>query len=98
MLIMKLSLRMQCFVFSLFFLFLACEDLAAQDKKKQSRRERIMQRFDKNKDGQLDEVERESIRKLLGRPQQSDGVSTVKREDKIHIPKDYDPKKNTPSF
>jgi len=96
MLIMTLSLLMQCFIFSLFFLFLACEDLAAQDKNKKSRRERIMQRFDKNNDGQLDEVERESIRKLLGRSQQSDGVSKVKRDDKIHIPKDYDPKNKYP--
>ena len=34
-------------------------DLIAEDEeKKPSRRERLMQRFDKNKDGKLDEAER----------------------------------------
>ena len=42
-------------------------DLIAEDEEKPSRRERLMQRFDKNKDGKLDEAEREAIRKLFSR-------------------------------
>ena len=32
--------------------------LVAEEEEKPSRRERLMQRFDKNKDGKLDEAER----------------------------------------
>ncbi|MED5453133.1 MAG: PHB depolymerase family esterase [Verrucomicrobiota bacterium] len=70
--------------------------LLAQDENKPSRRERLMQRFDKDKDGKLDESEREAIRKLLSRSRQSGDDDLVKRDDKIHIPKDYDPKKKYP--
>ena len=47
-------------------------DLIAEDEeKKPSRRERLMQRFDKNKDGKLNEAEREAIRKLFSRSRRS---------------------------
>ena len=68
----------------------------AEEEKKPSRRERLMQRFDKNKDGKLDAEEREAIRKLLRRSRGSDDAKPAKREDKIHVPKDYDPKKEYP--
>ena len=70
--------------------------LVAEEEKKPSRRERLMQRFDKNKDGKLDEAERESIRKLLSRSRGSGDEDAAKRDDKIHIPKDYDSKKKYP--
>lgn len=70
--------------------------LVAEEEKKPSRRERLMQRFDKNKDGKLDEAERESIRKLLSRSWGSGDENATKRDDKIHIPKDYDSKKKYP--
>ena len=55
-----------------------------------------MQRFDKNKDGKLDGRERDAIRNFLSRSSDSEGVETTKRNDKIHTPKDYDPKKEYP--
>ena len=70
--------------------------LVAEEEKKPSRRERLMQRFDKNKDGKLDEAERESIRKLLSPSRGSGDEDAAKRDDKIHIPKDYDSKKKYP--
>jgi len=70
--------------------------LVAEEEEKPSRRERLMQRFDKNKDGKLDEAERESIRKLLSRSRRSVDEDAAKRDDKIHIPKDYDSKKKYP--
>ena len=72
-------------------------DLIAEDEeKKPSRRERLMQRFDKNKDGKLDEAEREAIRKLFSRSRRSGEDNSAKRDDKIHVPDDYDPKKKYP--
>ncbi len=72
-------------------------DLTAEDEeKKPSRRERLMQRFDKNKDGKLDEAEREAIRKLFSRSRRSGEDNSAKRDDKIHVPDDYDPKKKYP--
>ena len=72
-------------------------DLIAEDEeKKPSRRERLMQRFDKNKDGKLDESEREAIRKLFSRSPRSGEDNSAKRDDKIHLPDDYDPKKKYP--
>jgi polyhydroxybutyrate depolymerase len=68
----------------------------AQEEEKPSRRERLMKRFDKNKDGKLDEEEREAVRKLLSRSRVSEKTDTTKRDDKIHIPKNYDPKKKYP--
>ena len=72
-------------------------DLIAEDEeKKPSRRERLMQRFDKNKDGKLDEAEREALRKLFSRSRRSGEDNSAKRDDKIHVPDDYDPKKKYP--
>ena len=93
---MKLLLGIRCFSFSVFFLFLIYGEVVAQDENKPSRRERLMQRFDKDKDGKLDEAEREAIRKSLSRSRQSGDSDLAKRDDKIHIPKDYDPKKKYP--
>ena len=70
--------------------------LVAEGEEKPSRRERLIQRFDKNEDGKLDETERDSIRKLLSRSRQSEDQNAAKRDDKIHIPKDYDSKKKYP--
>ena len=70
--------------------------IAEEEEKKPSRRERLIQRFDKNKDGKLDEAEREAIRKLFRRTRQSGEDKPAKRGDKIHVPKDYDPKKKYP--
>ena len=70
--------------------------IAEEEEEKPSRRERLMQRFDKNKDGKLDEAEREAIRKLFSRTRQSGEDKPAKRDDKIHVPKDYDPKKKYP--
>jgi len=69
---------------------------AEEEEEKPSRRERLMQRFDKNKDGKLDESEREAIHKLFSRTRQSGEDKPAKRDDKIHVPKDYDPKKKYP--
>ena len=69
---------------------------AEEEEEKPSRRERLMQRFDKNKDGKLDEAEREAIRKFFRRTRQSGEDKPAKRDDKIHVPKDYDPKKKYP--
>ena len=71
--------------------------LVAEEEKKPSRRERLMQRFDKNKDGKLDEAERESIRKLLSRSRGSEDENAAKRDDKIHIPKDTIRRRSTHS-
>ncbi len=70
--------------------------IAEEEEEKPSRRERLIQRFDKNKDGKLDEAEREAIRKLFSRTRQSGEDKPAKRDDKIHVPKDYDPKKKYP--
>jgi len=70
--------------------------IAEEEEKKPSRRERLIQRFDKNKDGKLDEAEREATRKLFSRTRQSGEDKPAKRDDKIHVPKDYDPKKKYP--
>ena len=70
--------------------------IAEEEEEKPSRRERLMQRFDKNKDGKLDEAEREAIRKFFRRTRQSGEDKPAKRDDKIHVPKDYDPKKKYP--
>ena len=69
---------------------------AEEEEEKPSRRERLMQHFDKNKDGKLDESERKAIRKLFSRTRQSGEDKPAKRDDKIHVPKDYDPKKKYP--
>jgi len=69
---------------------------AEEEEEKPSRRERLMQRFDKNKDGKLDEAEREAIRKLFSRSRRSGEDNSAKRDDKIHVPDDYDPKKKYP--
>ena len=45
-----------------------------------------MQRFDENKNGKLDEEERDNIRNFLSRSRNAEGVETTKRDDKIHIP------------
>ena len=93
---MRLFLSIRFFCFFTGFLTLTCGEIIAQDENKQSRRERLMQRFDKNKDGKLDGRERDAIRNFLSRSRDSEGVETTKRNDKIHTPKDYDPKKEYP--
>ncbi len=90
------TIRFFCFSFLIAFLVSGGVCLLAQDENKPSRRERLMQRFDKDKDGKLDESEREAIRKSLSRSRQSGDSGAAKRDDKIHIPKDYDPKKKYP--
>jgi polyhydroxybutyrate depolymerase len=70
--------------------------IAQETKEKSSRRERLMQRFDENNDGKLDEAEREAVRKFLSRTRQAGQNESAKRVDKIHVPKDYDPKKKYP--
>ena len=93
---MRLLLSIRCFCFFAIFLTLPCWEGIAQDENKQSRRDRLMQRFDENKDGKLDEEERDNIRNFLSRSRNAEGVEATKRDDKIHIPKDYDPKKEYP--
>ena len=92
---MRLLLSIRCVFFAI-ILTLTSWEVIARDENKQSRRERLMQRFDENKDGKLDEEERDNIRNFLSRSRNAEGVETTKRDDKIHIPKDYDPKKEYP--
>ena len=66
-----------------------------RDSSGKDRRARIMRAFDRNKDGDLDQEERGALRRYIeSRASKSGGEKT--RDDKIEVPKDYDPKKKYP--
>ena len=70
---MSLFLSMRCFCFFAVFLNFTFWEIIAQDKKKQSRREQLMLRFEK-KDCKLDEEERDDIRNFLSRLRNAESV------------------------
>ena len=73
----------------------ASKEARERDSSSKDRRVRIMKAFDRNKDGDLNEEEREALRRYIdSRSSKSGGEK--KRDDKIEVPKDYDPKKKYP--
>ena len=73
----------------------AAKEDRERDSSGKDRRARIMRAFDRNKDGDLDQEERGVLRRYIeSRSSKSGGEKT--RDDKIEVPKDYDPKKKYP--
>ncbi|MBO93776.1 MAG: hypothetical protein CMI32_02610, partial [Opitutales bacterium] len=73
----------------------AAKEAFEQDSSSKDRRARIMRAFDRNKDGDLDEEERGALRRYI--EARSSRLGEEKnRDDKIKVPKDYDPKKRYP--
>jgi polyhydroxybutyrate depolymerase len=73
----------------------AAKEARERDSSSKDRRVRIMKAFDRNKDGDLNEEEREALRRYIeSRSSRPEGEKN--RDDKIEVPKDYDPKKKYP--
>ena len=71
----------------------ASKEARERDFSSKDRRVRIMKAFDRNKDGDLNEEEREALRRYIeSRSSRPEGEKNW--DDKIEVPKDYDPKKN----
>ena len=68
----------------------ASKEARERDSSSKNRRVRIMKAFDRNKDGDLNEEEREALRRYI-ESRSSKSVGDKKRDDKIEVPKDYDP-------
>ena len=73
----------------------AVKDARERDGSSEDWRARMMRAFDRNKDGDLDKKERESLRSYI-ESRYSRSAGEKKRNDKIEVPKNYDPKKKYP--
>ncbi|HIM68159.1 MAG TPA: hypothetical protein EYM45_06310, partial [Verrucomicrobia bacterium] len=73
----------------------ASKEARERDSSSKDRRVRIMKAFDRNKDGDLNEEEREALRRYIESRSSRPG-GEKNRDDKIEVPKDYDPKKKYP--
>ena len=71
------------------------KEASKREEASKERRTRIMRAFDRNKDGDLDEKERDALRKYIESRSSKSGEKK-KREAKIVAPKNYDLKKKYP--